>query len=188
MLFTWYAGSPNASEVLQVSPLSGTVKPGESVSVVVTLQSADQASFYALELVCEIFMEKGLAEYERAIRDWEEEEERQTVEFTIHEPEKRFQMSCLKSGGPGRSQNKNQLTEIRKYKTLPPIKNGGYARPPVSRDRESRRALKESQKLPVRPEPPLPIQLHLSVTGRSHHTPDFLNQYQNDFQRHFQQR
>ncbi|XP_073490445.1 cilia- and flagella-associated protein 65 [Aquarana catesbeiana] len=190
LLFTWYAGSPNASEVLQVLPLSGTVKPGESVNVVVTLQSGEQASFYTLELVCEIFMEKALAKYEQAVRDWEEQEERQTVEFTIHElaSEKRFQMSGLKSGGPGRSQNKNQLTEIRRYKTLPPIKNGDYARPPVSRDRESRRAQKESQKFRARPEPPLPIQLHLSVTGRSHHTPDFLNQFQNDFQRHFQQR
>ncbi|XP_018410429.1 PREDICTED: coiled-coil domain-containing protein 108 [Nanorana parkeri] len=188
LLFTWYAGSPNASEVLQVSPLLGTMKPGESVSVVVTFQCGEQASFYALELVCEIFMEKALAEYERAVREWEEEEERQTVEFTINEPaEKKFQTSCLRSGGPGRGQDRHQLTEIKRYKTLPPIKNGDYTRPPVSRDRESRQAQKEGKKLRVRPEPPLPIQLHLSVTGRSHHPPDFLNQFPNDFQRHFQQ-
>lgn len=45
----------------------------------------------------QIFMEKALAEYERAVRDWEEQEERQTVEFTIHEPasEKSFQMVGL---------------------------------------------------------------------------------------------
>ncbi|XP_072274117.1 cilia- and flagella-associated protein 65 [Pyxicephalus adspersus] len=190
LLFTWFAGSPNVGEVLQVSPLSGTVKPGQSISVVVTLLSGEQASFYALELVCEIFMEKALAEYERAVRDWEEEEERQTVEFTINEPAsvKRFQTSCLSSGGSRRNQDKHQLTDIRRYKTLPPIRNGDYARAPVSRDRESRRAQKEDQNLRVRPEPPLPIQLHLSVTGRSHHTLDFLNQFENDFQRHFQQR
>ncbi|KAM5125214.1 cilia- and flagella-associated protein 65-like, partial [Mantella aurantiaca] len=189
-LFTWYAGSPNAGEVLQVSPLSGSVKSGESVSVVVTLESGEQPSFYNLELVCEVVMETALAQYERAARDWEEEEERQAVEFTINEPDsgKRFRMTCLMSGGPGRSSDNKQLTEIRRYKTLPPIKNGDYTRQPASRDRESRREQKESHPLRVRPEPPPPIQLHLSVTGRSHQIPDFQIQFQDHFQRHFLQR
>ncbi|XP_068102097.1 cilia- and flagella-associated protein 65 isoform X2 [Hyperolius riggenbachi] len=188
MLFTWYAGSPNASETLQVSPLSGVVRPGESSNVVVTLQSGEQASFYALELVCEIFMEKALAVYEQAVREWVDEEERQTVEFTITDPASEKNRNCLRSGASGKIFDKQQLVEVKRYKTLPPIKNPDYARPPASRDRENRRAQKDGQKMRSKPEPPLPIQLHLSVTGRSHHTPDFLSQFPNDFQLHFQQR
>ncbi|XP_075685231.1 cilia- and flagella-associated protein 65 isoform X2 [Rhinoderma darwinii] len=191
IVFTWYAASPHASETLQVSPLSGAVRPGESLCIVVTLQSGEQASFYTLELVCEILMEGALAEYERDIKEWEEEEERQSLEFTINEPvsRKRSQTAAcaLKSSGAQSVPALQQLTEIRRYKTLPPIKNADYARAPVSRDRESRRALKEAQRVWARPQPPIPLQLHLSVTGRSHHTPDFLNQFQNDFPRHFQQ-
>ncbi|XP_069838637.1 cilia- and flagella-associated protein 65 isoform X2 [Dendropsophus ebraccatus] len=166
IFFTWFAASPNASEALQVSPLSGTVRPGESLCIVVTLQSGEQASFYTLELVCEILMEKAVAQYEQELQEWEVERERQSLEFTITEPEKRIQTA----------------------ETLPPIKNADYPRPPVSRDRETRRAMKETHRVWARPQPPVPLQLHLSVTGRSHHTPDFLSQFQNDFPRHFQQR
>ncbi|XP_075037134.1 cilia- and flagella-associated protein 65 [Mixophyes fleayi] len=192
IFFTWYAGSANASETLQVSPLSGVVRPGESSSVVVSLQAGEQASVYTLELVCEIFMEKALSEYERDLQEFEEEEERQSVEFTINEPvsENRGQnpLCCLESGGNEMVRAKQQLSEIRRYKTLPPIKNADFARPPVSRDRKSRRAQREAPKVWARPEPLTPLQLHLSVTARSHHIPDFLNQFQNEFQRHFQQR
>ncbi|XP_075140702.1 cilia- and flagella-associated protein 65 [Leptodactylus fuscus] len=192
IFFTWYAASPSASETLQVSPLSGAVQPGESVSMVVTLQSGEQASFYTLELVCEIFMERALAEYEQDVQKWEKEEEQQSLEFTITDPtsEKRGQAAAcaLTSTGARVIPVKQQLSEIKRYKTLPPIKNGEYVRAPASRDRKTRRTTKEIQRALARPQPPAPLQLHLSVTGRSHHTPDFLNQYQNDFLRHFQQR
>ncbi|XP_073503479.1 cilia- and flagella-associated protein 65 isoform X2 [Phyllobates terribilis] len=193
ILFTWYAASPNASEILQVSPLSGAVRPGESLSIMVTLQSGEQASFYALELVCEIFMERAVIEYERDLREWEEEGERQSLEFTIvkaEKPEKRSQTAecALEAGGAQILPAKQQLTEIRRYKTLPPIKNRDNVRAPASRDRENRKAMKLAQRVWARPQPPVPLQLHLSVTGRSHHTPDFLNQFQDDLLRHFQQR
>ncbi|XP_069588849.1 cilia- and flagella-associated protein 65 isoform X1 [Ranitomeya imitator] len=193
ILFTWYAASPNASEILQVSPMSGALRPGESLSIMVTLQSGEQASFYTLELVCEIFMERAVTEYERDLREWEEEGERQSLEFTItkaEKPEKRSQTTecALESGGAQILPAKQQLTEIRRYKTLPPIKNGDNVRAPASRDRENRKAMKLAQRVWARPQPPVPLQLHLSVTGRSHHTPDFLNQFQDDLLRHFQQR
>lgn len=189
--FTWYAASPNASETLQVSPLSGAVRPGESLSIVVTLQAGEQASFYILELVCEIFTQKAVAEYERNLQEWEEEVERLSLEFTIPEEaaDKRSQTgSCASQSSGAQTISAKQQLATRRYKTLPPIKNADYPRPPVSRDRESRRTMKEAQRVWARPQPPVPLQLHLSVTGRSHHTPDFLSQFQNDFPRHFQQR
>ncbi|XP_073401523.1 cilia- and flagella-associated protein 65 isoform X2 [Dendrobates tinctorius] len=154
ILFTWYAASPNASE---------------------------------------IFMERAIAEYERDLREWEEEGERQSLEFTItkaEKPEKRSQMTecALETGGAQILPARQPLTEIRRYKTLPPIKNGDNVRAPASRGRENRKAVKQAQRVWARPHPPVPLQLHLSVTGRSHHTPDFLNQFQDDLLRHFQQR
>ncbi|KAM4697918.1 cilia- and flagella-associated protein 65 [Rhinophrynus dorsalis] len=192
--FAWYAGSPNASETLKVSPMSGLVRPRESASITVTLQAGEQAEFYSLDLVCEVFMEKALATYEQELLDWEEEEEYQSVEFTINEKSSDKKSHCavekcgLASSGPGMVKGSQRLPEIRKYKTLPPIKNFESVRPPASRDRESRTVEKEAKRIWARPKPPAPSQLHLSVTGRSHHTSDFLSQFQNDIKQHFQYR
>ncbi|KAE8581375.1 hypothetical protein XENTR_v10024768 [Xenopus tropicalis] len=189
--FTWYAGSANTSQTLQVSPLSGVVRPGESTNITVTIQTGDQAAFYILDLVCEIFMEKTLATYEQELAKWEEEEERQSVEFTVGDtkmPSSAASKNILPSSGFVEVKANQRLPEIQRYKTLPPIRNAEVIPPPASRDRKSRRAEKEAQRFWARPEPPAPLQLHVSVTGRSHYIPDFLNQFQNDFQRHFQHR
>uniref|UniRef100_A0A8C5PWI0 Coiled-coil domain containing 108 n=1 Tax=Leptobrachium leishanense TaxID=445787 RepID=A0A8C5PWI0_9ANUR len=169
--FMWFAGSPNVNEILQVTPTSGVLQPGASTNVTVTLQTGQQASLFNLDLVCEIFTEKAVVTYKKELQEWEEEEERQSLEFTITEKEL-----------------KDQGQEIRRYKTLPPIKNAKVSRSPASRNRESRKAEKEAQRLWPKPEPPVPYHLHLSVTGRSHHTADFLNQLQEEFQHHFQYR
>ncbi|XP_063285360.1 cilia- and flagella-associated protein 65 [Pelobates fuscus] len=185
--FKWYAGSPNVNEILQVSPISGVLQPGESTNIIVTLQTDQLAALYTLDLVCEIFSEKGLVKYNKELQEWKEEEERQCLEFTITEQDQNEHVigpdniSC----GSGTSKVSRSLTEIRRYKTLPPIKNAEVSRPPACRDRESRRALKEAQRVWPKPEPPVPYQLHLSVIGRSHQTSDFLNHFQNDFHRHF---
>ncbi|MEE6488904.1 hypothetical protein FKM82_015429 [Ascaphus truei] len=188
--FTWYAGSPNASDMLQVSPLSGVVQPGERAHITVTLQAGQQAVFFTLDLVCEIFMQKPLDEYERELLDWEEEEERQSVEFTINERARVPAKEASQPAGCGFASNgtgtvKFSSTELRRYKTLPPIKNAEVVHPPVSRDRARRRAEKEAQRIWARPEPPAPYQLHLSVIGSSHHTLDFSHCYQKDLPRHF---
>ncbi|KAM4626898.1 cilia- and flagella-associated protein 65 [Discoglossus pictus] len=192
IFFTWYAGTPNASKILQVSPLSGVVPPGEGTHVIVTLQADDQATFYSMDLVCEVFMENSLTKYEHERQNWEEEEERQSVEFTIKErasPLKSgYHAECSKkSGGSGGSVKANQK-ELRRYKTLPPIKSSDAPHPPASRDQESRRAEKEAQRIWTKPEPPTPLQLHLSVTGRSHHISDYMNHFPSDFQKHFMMR
>ncbi|XP_018091209.1 cilia- and flagella-associated protein 65 isoform X2 [Xenopus laevis] len=187
--FTWYAGSANASQTLQVSPLSGVARPGESTNITVTIQTGEQAAFYILDLVCEIYMEKALAMYEEELVRWEEEEERQSVEFTVSDTKMQpsgTSKNILPSSGFVEVKANQRLTEIQRYKTLPPIKNAEAIPPPASRDRKSRRAEKEAQRVWSRPEPPAPLQLHLLVTGRSYYIPDFLSQFQNDFQRHFQ--
>ncbi|XP_053554126.1 cilia- and flagella-associated protein 65 [Bombina bombina] len=187
ILFNWYAGSATAREILKVSPISGVVQPGNSTHVVVMLQTDEQAAFYALDLVCEIFLQKALLEYEQELQKWVEEEERQFVEVSINEFPSPSAKTCQPTGDDlGEIVNTSQqLTEIRRYKTLPPIKNVVAPNPPASRNRESRKAEKEAQRIWKKPESPTPYQLHLSVTARSHHIPDFLNHFDNDFQRHF---
>uniref|UniRef100_A0A8C5PZC7 Coiled-coil domain containing 108 n=1 Tax=Leptobrachium leishanense TaxID=445787 RepID=A0A8C5PZC7_9ANUR len=145
--FMWFAGSPNVNEVriLQVTPTSGVLQPGASTNVTVTLQTGQQASLFNLDLVCEVCHSLYWQ-----LQEWEEEEERQSLEFTITEKE-------LKDQATG-------------FNTLPPIKNAKVSRSPASRNRESRKAEKEAQRLWPKPEPPVPYHLHLSVTGRSHHT------------------
>nr|XP_033800998.1 cilia- and flagella-associated protein 65 [Geotrypetes seraphini]XP_033800999.1 cilia- and flagella-associated protein 65 [Geotrypetes seraphini]XP_033801000.1 cilia- and flagella-associated protein 65 [Geotrypetes seraphini] len=187
--FSWLSSSPNICEILDASPQSGIIQPGESTPCVVTLITSEDAMFYSLDLICEIFMQEALAHYEQELQAWEKEKECQEVEFTITEenlnadeiPNEvvRDHFDLARSG------KSNEVPEIRKYKTLPPIKTVRVSRPPASRNQLLRKANKESSKMWIRPRPPNPFPLHLGVTARSHPTDDFLNNFQTDFPRHF---
>ncbi|KAG8429084.1 hypothetical protein GDO86_018336, partial [Hymenochirus boettgeri] len=135
-------------------------------------------------------MGKALAKYTQELTEWEEKEKCQSAEFTFSDAMGQIfaPKNCLALSGSVEVKSNQCLPEIQRYKTLPPIRNAEIIRPPASRDRKSRMAENEAQKVWTRPEPPVPLQLHLAATGRSHHINDFLSQFDRDFQRHFQQR
>ncbi|XP_030045297.1 cilia- and flagella-associated protein 65 [Microcaecilia unicolor] len=187
--FNWLSSSSNIYEILVTSPQSGIIQPGESIPCVVTLTASEDAMFYSLDLICEIFMQEALTRYEQELQEWEKEKDRQEVEFTITEQNPNADeipnevvKDLSKLAGTGKS---NEVSEIRKYKTLPPIKTIRVSRPPASHNQMRHRMRKGSYRMWIRPRPPNPFPLHLGVTARSHPIDEFLNGFQGDFPRHF---
>ncbi|XP_064646085.1 cilia- and flagella-associated protein 65-like isoform X2 [Lineus longissimus] len=83
--FSWHTTSKKDTQYIQISPISGVLKPGESRFCKVTFTAWDVASFYDLDLICEVTDETEMSNYRKRLNDWENEKERQKYEFTITE-------------------------------------------------------------------------------------------------------
>ncbi|XP_065606522.1 cilia- and flagella-associated protein 65 [Cyrtonyx montezumae] len=187
-VFTWRTGNVKDSEVLRIAPEQGVVQPGGSTLCFITLQPSGNVSFYSIDLVCEVYTQESLIQYERDMQEWEREKERQAVEFTITEQDLRAE----KKPRPGRSSDFAETEDlcepsavVRKFKTLPPIKNHPTARQPAGHTWRRLLSDKEASHVWVKPEPPRPILLHLDVTARSHSTEDFFSNFSSEFPKYF---
>ncbi|NWR42974.1 CFA65 protein, partial [Regulus satrapa] len=164
VVFSWQISS--YKEKIEIVPESGVAQPGESVPCFITLQPTRNPSFCRINLVCEVFIQESLVQYERDLHKWEKEKERQAMEFTITE----------KDLG-----TKRKLTSP--SVTLPPIKSHPTpSQPPGQRGLLSD---KDASQVWVKPEPPMPLLLHLDVSARSYAIEDFLSNFALDFPRYF---
>ncbi|NXK29229.1 CFA65 protein, partial [Arenaria interpres] len=166
VVFVWRISNFKDKKVLQIAPESGVLQPGESIPCFITLRPSDSASFYSIDLVCEVYIHESLVQYKRDLQEWEREKERQAVEFTVTEKDLRT-----------KKQPKSPAAAIRKYKTLPPIKNRPMPNQPAGHFERRLLLDKETSLVWVKPEPPKPILLHLGVTARSYSTEDFFNNF-----------
>ncbi|NXH29691.1 CFA65 protein, partial [Myiagra hebetior] len=164
------------AHVLEISPESGVVQPGESIPCFITLQPTRKPSFTRINLVCEVFIQESLVQYERDLHKWEEEKKRQAVEFTITE----------KDLGPKKKlTSPSVVTVIRKYKTLPPIKSHPTPSQPPGHLEKGLLLGKDASQVWVKPVPPKPLVLHLDVSARSYATEEFLPTFALDFSRYY---
>ncbi|NXD78761.1 CFA65 protein, partial [Halcyon senegalensis] len=175
-VFAWQISTCKDKRVLQVAPESGVVQPGESIPCFITLQPSGSASFCSIDLVCEVYIQESLLQYERELQEWEKEKERQTVEFTITEKD----LETKKPKSPA-----GYLPFLSLQQTLPPMKN--HPIPNLPAGHFERRLLlgKEASHVWVKPEPPKPILLHLCVTARSYSTEDFFSSFTSEFPKYF---
>ncbi|XP_071896784.1 cilia- and flagella-associated protein 65 isoform X2 [Anas platyrhynchos] len=190
VVFAWKTSNVKESGALQIAPEQGVMQPGESIPCFITLQPSGIASLCSMDLVCEVHSQESLHQHERELREWEREKERQAVEFTITEKELR---AAKKPRSPAGRSSDSAETEnvpeppavVRKYKTLPPIRN--HPVPNLPAGHLDRRLLldKEASWVWVKPEPPKPILLHLAVTARSHSTEDFFRNFPSEFPKYF---
>ncbi|NXW40579.1 CFA65 protein, partial [Nyctiprogne leucopyga] len=176
VVFAWQIGICKDKRVLHIAPESGVAEPGESVPCFITLQPLGSASFCSIDLVCEVYIQESLVQYERDLQEWQKEKERQAVEFTITEED---------LGTKKKPKSPAGVTVIRKYKTLPPIKN--HPMPNLPAGHFQRRLLldKEASRVWVKPEPPKPILLHLGVIARSYSIEDFFSNFTSEFPKYF---
>ncbi|NXK54025.1 CFA65 protein, partial [Chauna torquata] len=177
VVFTWKTSTVKDSGVLQIAPELGVVQPGESIPCFITLQPAGSASFYNIDLVCEVYIQDSLVQYERDLQEWEREKERQAVEFTITEKDLKAEKK-LKS-------SPKDLPFPSLQQTLPPIKNRPVPNLPAGHFQRRLLLDKEASQVWVKPEPPKPILLHLGVTARSHSTEDFFSNFASEFPKYF---
>ncbi|XP_069717405.1 cilia- and flagella-associated protein 65 [Phaenicophaeus curvirostris] len=186
--FVWRINTCKDKKVLKIAPESGVVQPGESIPCFITLQPSGSA-FYSIDLVCEVHIQEALVQYKRGLQEWEREKERRAVEFTITEKDlgtkKKPKLLAGRSSDSAETENLPESPAVlRKYKTLPPVKN--HPIPNLPAGHFERRLLdKEASHVRVKPEPPKPILLHLGVTARSYSTEDFFNNFTSEFPKYF---
>ncbi|NXO11170.1 CFA65 protein, partial [Oriolus oriolus] len=169
IVFSWQISCcKEKTQVLEIAPKSGVVQPEESIPCFITLQPTRNPSFCRINLVCEVYVQESLAQYERDLHKWEEEKKRQAVEFTITE----------KDLG-----TKKKLTSP--SVTLPPIQSHPTPTQPPGHLQRGLLLGKDASQVWVKPEPPKPLTLHLDVSARSYTIEDFLSNFALDFPRYF---
>ncbi|NWV48006.1 CFA65 protein, partial [Daphoenositta chrysoptera] len=177
VVFSWQISCcKEKAHILEIAPLSGIVQPGESIPCFITLKPTRDPSFCRINLLCEVYIQESLVQYERDLQKWEEDKEQQAVEFTITEKD---------LGTKKKLTSPSVVTVIRKYKTLPPIKSHPT---PSQRPGHLERGLlldKGTSQMWVKPEPPKPLVLHLDVSARSYCIEDFLRSFPSDFPKYF---
>ncbi|NWS77356.1 CFA65 protein, partial [Crotophaga sulcirostris] len=179
--FTWRINTCEDKRVLHVAPESGVVQPGESIPCFITLQPSGGASFYSIDLVCEVYLHEALVQYKKGLQEWEREKERQAVEFVITEEDL---VTKKKPKSPAGVTTK-YLPFLSLLQTLPPIKNRPMPNLPAGHFERRLLLGKEASRAWVKPEPPKPILLHLSVTARSYSIEDFFSNFTSEFPKYF---
>nr|XP_036872459.1 cilia- and flagella-associated protein 65 isoform X2 [Manis javanica] len=163
VVFDWQQRPLDFGEV-SVNPMRGKVAPEETIPLVVTLKASVHASFYSMELICK----ELLKQHQKELQEWKDEKVRQEVEFTITDRKVKRRAYCT------------ACEPMRKYKTLPPIKNLQSLNRPAS---WNLKISKEEPSWPC-PWPPSPGMLCLGLTARAHATDHFLANF-SDFSHHF---
>ncbi|XP_037379967.1 cilia- and flagella-associated protein 65 [Talpa occidentalis] len=168
VIFVWQLRPLDFGEV-SISPMRGKMAPEETVPFVVTLKASVHATFYSMELVCKVYQQELLQQYHKELQEWKSEQSRQEEEFTITDRRVKRRVNHT-AGEP-----------MRKYKTLPPIKNEQSLNRPASWNLQ---IPKEEPAWPC-PQPPQPGTLCLDLTARAHATDYFLANFFSDFPTHF---
>nr|XP_011738983.1 cilia- and flagella-associated protein 65 isoform X3 [Macaca nemestrina] len=166
--FSWQPSPLDFGEV-SVSPMIGVVAPEETVPFVVTLRASVHASFYSVDLICKLYPQQLMRQYHEELQEWKDEKVRQEVEFTITDKKVKKRTCCT------------ACEPVRKYKTLPPIKNQQSVSRPASWKLQTP---KEEMSWPC-PQPPSPGMLCLGLTARAHATDYFLANFFSEFPCHF---
>ncbi|CAJ1071355.1 cilia- and flagella-associated protein 65 isoform X4 [Xyrichtys novacula] len=167
--YSWDQQSPQ--QVVQIHPQTGVLSPGDSAALLLSFSATDCPSNYQLDVTCQIALEAALSQYHDALQHWEEEKERQRVEFTITNNHlEESPMVLIDQEPAGASAEKE--TEFRRYKTLPAIICSRARRKTENslltrQTRAERRAQREAAKVKWRPDAPRPLLLHLDITARS---------------------
>ncbi|NXP82591.1 CFA65 protein, partial [Ramphastos sulfuratus] len=166
VVFSWRMSAGKRS--LQIAPESGVLQPGESIPCFLTLRPSRSASFFSTDLVCEVYIQESLVQYQSDLQEWEKEKKHQAMEFTI--TEKDFGTKKKPKSPAG---------------TLPPIKTHPMPNLPAGHFERRLMLDKESSRVCVKPEPPKPMLLHLVVTARSYSIEDFFSSFASEFPKYF---
>ncbi|NXF11617.1 CFA65 protein, partial [Smithornis capensis] len=175
VVFTWQISISEGKKMFQIAPESGVVQPGESIPCFITLGPTGSPSSCSTDLVCEVYIQETLAQYELNLQKWQKEKERQAVEFTITEKD---------LGTKKKPINYTPATSF-SPQTLPPIKSHAMPSQPPGHPERKLLLGKDVSRVWVKPEHPKPMLLHLDVSARSHSIEDFLSNFPSEFPKYF---
>ncbi|NXQ35424.1 CFA65 protein, partial [Alaudala cheleensis] len=178
VVFTWQISSCK-EKVMEIAPESGVAQPGESIPCFITLLPTRSPYFCRINLVCEVYIQESLVQYERDLHEWEKEKERQAVEFTITDKDLGTKKKQT-SPSPTIS-----LPFLSLQQTLPPIKSHPKPSQPPGHIGRQQLLDKDASQVWVKPEPPTPLLLHLDVSARSYTIEEFVSNFTLDVPRYF---
>ncbi|NXP58478.1 CFA65 protein, partial [Chloropsis cyanopogon] len=179
VVFSWQISSYK-DMVLEITPATGVAQPGESIPCFITLQPIRNPHFCRINLVCEVFTQESLVQYERDLQEWEKEKERQAVEFTITEKDLGTKKKLI---SPSVVRPTICLPFLSLQQTLHTIKS--HPAPSQPPGHLERGLLLDKDASQVKPEPPTSLLLHVVVSARSYAIEDFLSNFALDFPRYF---
>ncbi|NXE41656.1 CFA65 protein, partial [Ptilorrhoa leucosticta] len=183
VVFAWQISCcKEKTQVLEIAPESGVVQPGESIPCFITLKPTRNPSFCRINLVCEVYIQESLVQYERDLHKWEEEKERQAVEFTITEKDLGTKKKLT---SPSVVRPTICLPFLSLQQTLPPITSHPTPSQPPGHLETGLLLDKDTGQVWVKPEPPKPLILHLDVSARSYAIEDFLSNFALDLPRYY---
>ncbi|NXE89023.1 CFA65 protein, partial [Menura novaehollandiae] len=185
VVFAWQINTCKDKKVLEIAPESGVVQPGESIPCFITLGPTRSPSFCIINLVCEVYIQESLVQYERDLQEWEKEKERQAVEFTITEKDLGTKKKPI---SPSVVRTTTCLPFLSLQQTLPPIKNHPTPSQPPGHLERGLLLGKDASRVWIKPEPPKPFLLHLDVSARSYAIEDFVSNFALEFPRYFSSR
>ncbi|XP_071475534.1 cilia- and flagella-associated protein 65 [Marmota flaviventris] len=168
IVFSWQPRPLDFGEI-SVRPMIGELAPEETAPFVVTLKTSVHASFYSVDLICKVYRQELMKQYHKELQEWTDAKVRQEAEFTITDKKVKKRTYCT------------ACEPMRRYKTLPPIKNKQSLNWPAS---WNLKITKEETSWPC-PQPPTTGMLCLSLSARAHPTDYFLDNFFSEFSCHF---
>ncbi|NXY14896.1 CFA65 protein, partial [Atrichornis clamosus] len=182
VVFSWQINTCKDKKVLEIAPESGVVQPGESIPCFITLGPTRSPSICRINVMCEVYIQESLFQYERDLQEWEKEKERQAVEFTITEKDLGTKKKPV---SPSVVKTTTCLPFLSLQQTLPPIKNHPTPSQPPGHPERGLLLGKDASRVLVKPEPPQPLLLHLDVSARSYAIEDFVSNFAFQLPRYF---
>ncbi|CAF1104404.1 unnamed protein product [Rotaria sordida] len=169
--FIWHVTNPEQVRHIRIQPVRGKIQPRQSLPIKVTFMAIEAPAFHDIDLVCEIYNETTLNQYNLDLKKWEINIQKKWESFEIDDEEYK---ACLRSGILDDNDKQQQLIEnqfhqgstLQMCKTLPPVLvNYELDESNIDRARRLRANIRKQQN--TRPQMPIPELLHLAFTART---------------------
>ncbi|CAM2698531.1 unnamed protein product, partial [Rotaria socialis] len=170
--FIWHVTNPEQVRHIRIQPVRGKIQPRQSLPIKVTFMAIEAPAFHDIDLVCEIYNETTLEQYNLDLKRWETNIQKKWESFEISDDEYK---ECLRSGTLDDNEKQQSSTvqtqfhqgsTLQMCKTLPPVLVN-YELDESNVDRTRRLRVNAKRQENTRPQMPMPELLHLAFTART---------------------
>ncbi|CAF1324627.1 unnamed protein product [Adineta ricciae] len=168
--FIWHVTNPEQVRHIRIQPVRGKIQPRQSMPIKVTFMAIEAPAFHDIDLVCEIYNETTLEQYNQDVKKWEAGIQQRWEHLEIDDEEYE---RCLRSGvidenekAPAPRSRSLQGSTLEMCHTLPPV-IVNYELEETNLDRARRQRALMKKQMNMRPQMPAPELLHLAFTART---------------------
>ncbi|CAF1519688.1 unnamed protein product, partial [Adineta steineri] len=164
--FIWHVTNPEQVRHIRIQPVRGKIQPRQSLPIKITFMAIEAPAFHDIDLVCEIYNETTLNQYNLDVKKWESNVQQKWERLEIDDEEYE---ACLRSGvinNNNNDDNKQQGSTLEMGQTLPPVVVN-YEHEETNLDKSRRLRTNMKNLMNIRPQMPAPELLHLAFTART---------------------